>query len=162
MEDYHARIDNADLDIDENSVIVLKGVGPKGYPGMPEVGNVDLPEKLLKKGITDMVRISDGRMSGTAAGTVVLHVSPESALGGNFAVVKDGDIIEIDVLARKLHLDVSEEELTERKAAWVAPKPLAARGYVKIYIDHVQQANLGADLDILRGGSGSEVTRDLH
>jgi L-arabonate dehydrase len=162
MEDYHARIDNADLDIDENSVIVLKGVGPKGYPGMPEVGNVDLPEKLLKKGITDMVRISDGRMSGTAAGTVVLHVSPESALGGNFAVVKDGDIIEIDVVARKLHLDVSEEELTKRRAAWVAPKPLAARGYVKIYIDHVQQANLGADLDILRGGSGSEVTRDLH
>jgi dihydroxy-acid dehydratase len=97
MEDYHARIDNADLDIDENSVIVLKGVGPKGYPGMPEVGNVDLPEKLLKKGVTDMVRISDGRMSGTAAGTVVLHVSPESALGGNFAVVKDGDIIELDV-----------------------------------------------------------------
>jgi L-arabonate dehydrase len=162
MEDYHARIDKADLDIDENSVIVLKGVGPKGYPGMPEVGNVDLPEKLLKKGVTDMVRISDGRMSGTAAGTVVLHVSPESALGGNFAVVKDGDIIEIDVLARKLHLDVSEEELTKRKAAWIAPKPLAARGYVKIYIDHVQQANLGADLDILRGGSGSEVTRDLH
>jgi L-arabonate dehydrase len=162
MEDYHARIDNADLDIDENSVIVLKGVGPKGYPGMPEVGNVDLPEKLLKKGVTDMVRISDGRMSGTAAGTVVLHVSPESALGGNFAVVKDGDIIELDVEARKLHLDVSEEELTKRKAAWVAPKPLAARGYVKIYIDHVQQANLGADLDILRGGSGSEVTRDLH
>ena len=162
MEDYHLRIDNADLDIDENSVIVLKGVGPKGYPGMPEVGNVDLPEKLLKKGVTDMVRISDGRMSGTAAGTVVLHVSPESALGGNFAVVKDGDIIELDVEARKLHLHVSEEELTKRKAAWVAPKPLAARGYVKIYIDHVQQANLGADLDILRGGSGSEVTRDLH
>jgi dihydroxy-acid dehydratase len=162
MEDYHARIDNADLDIDENSVIVLKGVGPKGYPGMPEVGNVDLPEKLLKKGVTDMVRISDGRMSGTAAGTVVLHVSPESALGGNFAVVEDGDIIELDVEARNLHLHVSEEELMKRKAAWVAPKPLAARGYVKIYIDHVQQANLGADLDILRGGSGSEVTRDLH
>jgi len=162
MEDYHARIDNADLDIDENSVIVLKGVGPKGYPGMPEVGNVDLPEKLLKKGVLDMVRISDGRMSGTAAGTVVLHVSPESALGGNFAVVKDGDIIELDVEARKLHLDVSDEELTKRKAAWIAPEPLAVRGYVKIYIDHVQQAHLGADLDILRGGSGSEVTRDLH
>ena len=162
MEDYHARIDNVDLDIDENSVIVLKGVGPKGYPGMPEVGNVDLPEKLLKKGVSDMVRISDGRMSGTAAGTVVLHVSPESALGGNFAVIKDGDMIELDVEARKLHLDVNEEELTKRKAVWIAPEPLAVRGYVKIYIDHVQQANLGADLDILRGGSGSEVTRDLH
>ena len=162
MEDYHERIDKPDLDIDENSVIVLKGVGPKGYPGMPEVGNVDLPEKLLKKGITDMVRISDGRMSGTAAGTVVLHVSPESAIGGNFALVKDGDFIELDVEGRRLHLDISDDELAKRKAAWVAPEPLAARGYVKIYIDHVQQANLGADLDILRGGSGSEVTRDLH
>jgi L-arabonate dehydrase len=162
MEDYHERIDNPDLDIDENSVIVLKGVGPKGYPGMPEVGNVDLPEKLLKKGITDMVRISDGRMSGTAAGTVVLHVSPESAIGGTLALVKDGDFIELDVEARKLHLDITGEELAKRKAAWVAPEPLAARGYVKIYIDHVQQANLGADLDVLRGGSGSEVTRDLH
>jgi dihydroxy-acid dehydratase len=162
MEDYHARIDNADLDIDENSVIILKGVGPKGYPGMPEVGNVDLPEKLLKKGVTDMVRISDGRMSGTAAGTVVLHVSPESAIGGNFALVKDGDFIELDVEGRRLHLDITDEELAKRKAAWIAPEPLTARGYVKIYIDHVQQAHLGADLDILRGGSGSEVTRDLH
>jgi dihydroxy-acid dehydratase len=162
MEDYHKRIDNPDLEIDENSVIVLKGVGPKGYPGMPEVGNVDLPEKLLKKGVTDMVRISDGRMSGTAAGTVVLHVSPESAIGGTLALVKDGDIIELDVEGRRLHLDISAEELKKRKAAWIAPEPLGARGYVKIYIDHVQQANLGADLDILRGGSGSEVTRDLH
>lgn len=162
MEDYHERIDKPDLDIDENSVIVLKGVGPKGYPGMPEVGNVDLPEKLLKKGITDMVRISDGRMSGTAAGTVVLHVSPESAIGGTLALVKDGDFIELDVEARRLHLDITDEELAKRKAAWIAPEPLAARGYVKIYIDHVQQANLGADLDVLRGGSGSEVTRDLH
>jgi dihydroxy-acid dehydratase len=162
MEDYHQRIDNADLDIDENSVIVLKGVGPKGYPGMPEVGNVDLPEKLLKKGVTDMVRISDGRMSGTAAGTVILHVSPESAVGGTLALVKDGDIIELNVEERKLHLDISNEELTKRKAAWIAPQPLATRGYVKFYIDHVQQANLGADLDVLRGGSGSEVTRDLH
>jgi dihydroxy-acid dehydratase len=162
MEDYHQRIDNPDLDIDENSVIVLKGVGPKGYPGMPEVGNVDLPEKLLKKGVTDMVRISDGRMSGTAAGTVILHVSPESAVGGTLALVKDGDIIELNVEERKLHLDISNEELTKRKAAWIAPQPLATRGYVKFYIDHVQQANLGADLDVLRGGSGSEVTRDLH
>jgi dihydroxy-acid dehydratase len=110
MEDYHQRIDNADLDIDENSVIVLKGVGPKGYPGMPEVGNVDLPEKLLKKGVTDMVRISDGRMSGTAAGTVILHVSPESAVGGTLALVKDGDIIELNVEERKLHLDINETQ----------------------------------------------------
>lgn len=162
MEDYHERIDGPDLDIDENSVIVLKGVGPKGYPGMPEVGNVDLPEKLLKKGVQDMVRISDGRMSGTAAGTVVLHVSPESAVGGTLALVQDGDIIELDVEGRKLHLDISQDELAKRKAAWVAPEPLATRGYVKFYIDHVQQASLGADLDVLRGGSGSEVSRDLH
>jgi dihydroxy-acid dehydratase len=162
MEDYHHRIDDEDLDIDENSVIVLKGVGPVGYPGMPEVGNVDLPMKLLKKGVRDMVRISDGRMSGTAAGTVVLHVSPESAIGGTLALVQNGDMIEIDVEKRKLHLDISDEELAKRKAAWVAPAPQATRGYVKFYIDHVQQAHLGADLDILQGGSGSEVTRDLH
>lgn len=162
IEDYHKRIDDPDLDIDETCVIVLKGVGPKGYPGMPEVGNVDLPEKILRKGIKDMVRISDGRMSGTAAGTVVLHVSPESSVGGTLALVKDGDMIELDVAQRRLHLEVSEEELQKRKAAWTPPAPLATRGYVKLYIDHVQQADLGADLDILRGGSGSEVTRDLH
>jgi dihydroxy-acid dehydratase len=162
MEDYHQRIDDPDLNVDENSVIVLKGVGPVGYPGMPEVGNVDLPEKLLRKGIRDMVRISDGRMSGTAAGTVVLHVSPESAIGGMLALVKDGDMIELDVEKRKLHLDVGDDELKKRKAVWKVPKPMAERGYVKFYIDHVQQANLGADLDILQGGSGSEVTRDLH
>lgn len=162
MEDYHARVDDPNLDITENSVIVLKNVGPVGYPGMPEVGNVDLPLKLLQKGVKDMVRISDGRMSGTAAGTVVLHVSPESAVGGTLAFVKDGDMIELNVEQRKLHLDISEEELQKRKAAWTAPEPVADRGYVKIYIDHVQQAHLGADLDLLRGGSGSEVTRDLH
>ncbi len=120
------------------------------------------PEKLLKKGIKDLVRISDGRMSGTAAGTVVLHVSPESAIGGTLALVKNGDIIELDVQQRRLHLDVSDEELKKRKEAWIAPKRMATRGYVKFYIDHVQQANLGADLDILQGGSGSEVARDLH
>ena len=162
MEDYHQRIDDENLDIDENSVMVLKGVGPVGYPGMPEVGNMDLPMKLLKKGIRDMVRISDGRMSGTAAGTVVLHVSPESAIGGVLGLVKDGDMIEIDVEKRKLHLDISDEEMQKRKTSWKAPAPLAARGYVKFYIDHVQQAHLGADLDLLQGGSGSEVTRDLH
>jgi L-arabonate dehydrase len=162
IEDYHARIDDANLDIDENSIIVLKNVGPVGYPGMPEVGNVDLPEKLLRKGIKDIVRISDGRMSGTAAGTVVLHVSPESAVGGTLAFVEDGDIIELDVEKRLLHLDVSDEELEKRKAQWNAPKPVTERGYVKLYINHVQQAHLGADMDILNGASGSEVTRDLH
>jgi dihydroxy-acid dehydratase len=162
IEDYHARIDDPDLNIDENSVIVLKNAGPVGYPGMPEVGNVDLPEKLLRKGIKDMVRISDGRMSGTAAGTVVLHVSPESAIGGVLGLVRDGDMIELDVEKRKLHLDVSDEELQQRRSRWIPPKPVTARGYVKIYIDHVQQAHLGADLDILNGGSSEEVTRDLH
>ena len=162
MEDYHARIDDPDLDVDENCIIVLKTVGPVGYPGMPEVGNVDLPEKLLRKGIKDMIRISDGRMSGTAAGTVVLHVSPESAIGGTLALVKNGDMIELDVEKRKLHLDISDEELQKRRAAWVAPSPMTARGYVRLYINHVQQAHLGADLDILQGGSGDVVTRDLH
>jgi L-arabonate dehydrase len=162
IEDYHARIDDPNLDIDENSVIVLKNVGPVGYPGMPEVGNVDLPEKLLRKGVKDMIRISDGRMSGTAAGTVVLHVSPESAIGGTLALVKDNDIIELDVEQRKLHLEVSNEELETRRKKWIPPRLTTARGYVKIYIDHVQQAHLGADLNILNGGSDGEVTRDLH
>jgi len=162
MEDYHERIDLPDLDIDENCVIVLKGVGPKGYPGMPEVGNVDLPEKLIKKGVKDMVRISDGRMSGTAYGTVVLHISPESSIGGNLALVQDGDMIELDVERRLLQLDVSDEELAMRRANWKAPDPLATRGYVRIYLDHVEQAEKGADLDVLVGKSGSKVERDLH
>jgi len=162
IEDYHARIDDPALDIDEHCVIVLKGVGPVGYPGMPEVGNVDLPMKLLQKGVRDMIRISDGRMSGTAGGTVVLHVSPESAVGGVLALVEDGDMIELDVEARRLHLDVSEEELALRKARWQPPEPMATRGYVRFYIEHVQQAHLGADMDWLRGGSGGEVGRDLH
>ncbi|MFL5745352.1 MAG: IlvD/Edd family dehydratase [Niastella sp.] len=162
IEDYHARIDDPGLDIDEHCVIVLKGVGPVGYPGMPEVGNVDLPMKLLQKGIKDMVRISDGRMSGTAGGTVILHVSPESSIGGVLALVQNGDMIELDVTARKLHLDVSDEELAARKARWLQPAAMATRGYVKFYIDHVQQAHLGVDLDVLRGGSGDEVVRDLH
>ena len=162
IEDYHARIDDPNLDIDENSVIVLKNVGPVGYPGMPEVGNVDLPEKLLRKGIKDLVRISDGRMSGTAAGTVVLHVSPEAAIGGTIALVKDGDMIELDVEKRRLHLDITDEELEKRRAQWTPQKPIAARGYAKLYIDHVQQSHLGADLDVLNGGSGHEVIRDLH
>jgi dihydroxy-acid dehydratase len=162
MEDYHKRIDDPDLDIDETCVIVLKGVGPKGYPGMPEVGNVDLPEKLILKGVKDMVRISDGRMSGTAYGTVVLHISPESSVGGTLAIVQDGDFIELDVEKRKLHLEISGEELAKRKTNWKPPQPLAKRGYVRIYLDHVQQADKGADLDILVGSSGSKVERDLH
>lgn len=162
MEDYHERIDLPDLDIDENCVIVLKGVGPKGYPGMPEVGNVDLPEKLIKKGIKDMVRISDGRMSGTAYGTVVLHISPESSIGGTLALVQDGDMIELDVENRLLNLDVPDQELAKRRAQWKAPVPMATRGYVKIYLDHVEQAEKGADLDVLVGKSGSKVDRDLH
>ncbi len=162
FEEYHDKIDDSDLDIDENSVIVLKGLGPVGYPGMPEAGNVDLPEKLLKKGVTDMVRISDGRMSGTAYGTVVLHISPESAIGGTLAFVQNGDIIELNVPERSLHLDVSDEELANRKAKWTPPIPQAERGYVKMYINHVQQADKGADLDFLVGNSGSEVGRDVH
>jgi dihydroxy-acid dehydratase len=162
MEDYHHRIDSPDLDIDKDSVIVLKGVGPKGYPGMPEVGNVDLPKSLLEQGITDIVRISDGRMSGTAAGTVVLHISPESSVGGTLALVQNGDWISLDVTARTLNLEVSEQELLKRKKNWLPPKPVAERGYVKMYIDHVEQADKGADLDFLVGGSGSNVERDLH
>ncbi len=162
MEDYHKRIDDPNLEIDENSVIVLKGVGPKGYPGMPEVGNVDLPEKLIMKGVKDIVRISDGRMSGTAYGTVILHVSPESSVGGTLAVVQNGDMITLDVEKRLLQLNISDEELNKRKADWRAPEPLAKRGYVKMYLDHVEQAELGADLDFLVGGSGAKVDRDLH
>jgi L-arabonate dehydrase len=162
IEDYHHRVDDPDLDIDENSVMVLKGAGPKGYPGMPEVGNLTLPRKLLERGITDVVRISDGRMSGTAYGTVVLHVSPESAVGGTLALVQNGDMIELDVPNRRLHLDVSDEELAQRRAAWTPPAPHTDRGYVSLYIKHVQQSDKGADLDFLVGKSGSEVTRDSH
>lgn len=162
IEDYHARVDDPNLDIDETCVMVLKMVGPVGYPGMPEVGNMVLPKKLLSKGVTDMVRISDGRMSGTAYGTVVLHVSPESGIGGNLALVHNGDMIELDVKNRRIHLDVSDEELTKRRALWKTPDPVATRGYVSMYINHVQQADRGADLDFLVGKSGSQVTRDSH
>lgn len=162
IEDYNKRIDDPNLDIDENCVMVLKYVGPVGYPGMPEVGNMALPKKVLQKGIKDMVRISDGRMSGTAYGTAVLHVSPESAIGGNLALVQNGDMIELDVEKRLLHLHVSDEELTKRKAAWIAPPPAATRGYVSMYIKHVMGSDKGADLDFLQGSSGSTVTRDSH
>lgn len=162
IEDYNARIDDPNLDIDENCVMVLKYVGPVGYPGMPEVGNMALPKKLLQKGIKDMVRISDGRMSGTAYGTAVLHVSPESAIGGNLALVQNGDIIELDVAQRRLQLLVSDEELSERRKLWAPPPPAASRGYVHLYINHVMGADKGADLDFLQGNSGSKVTRDSH
>jgi L-arabonate dehydrase len=162
IEDYNKRIDDPNLDIDENCVMVLKYVGPVGYPGMPEVGNMALPKKLLQKGIKDMVRISDGRMSGTAYGTAVLHVSPESAIGGNLALVQNGDMIELDVEKRLLQLHVSDEELAKRKALWIAPAPAATRGYVSMYINHVMGSDKGADLDFLQGSSGSEVTRDSH
>jgi dihydroxy-acid dehydratase len=162
IEDYKARIDDEDLDVDETSVLVLKNVGPKGYPGMPEVGNMGLPKKLLEKGVRDMIRISDGRMSGTGFGTVVLHASPEAAAGGNFAVVKTGDVIELDVAARRLYLDVPDEELALRKQSFT-PQPVGiSRGYAYLYTQHVEQAHLGADFDFLKGGSGSEVARDSH
>jgi dihydroxy-acid dehydratase len=161
VEDLHERINDEALDIDESCVMVLKGAGPKGYPGFAEVGNMPLPPKVLRKGISDMVRISDGRMSGTAYGTVVLHVSPEAALGGPLALVQSGDMIELDVPNRRLHLDVSDEEMERRRALWSAPvRP--ARGWYKIYVDHVQQAHLGADLDLLVGASGAAVPRDSH
>ncbi len=162
IEDYHARIDDPELDIDETCVMVLKYVGPVGYPGMPEVGNMALPKKVLDKGVLDMVRISDGRMSGTAYGTVILHVSPESAIGGTLAVVENGDYIELDVANRRIHLDVSDEELIRRKLNWIKPEPATTRGYVSLYVNNVEQADKGADFGFLVGGSGSEVTRDSH
>lgn len=162
IEDYHARIDDPELDIDENCVMVLKNVGPKGYPGMPEVGNMALPKKLLEKGIKDMVRISDGRMSGTAYGTVFLHVSPESAIGGNLALIENGDIIEVDVHNKRLHLDVSDEVLAERRTHFVPIDLGYERGYTKLYIKTVTQAHHGADLDFLEGFSGSIVNRESH
>lgn len=162
IEDYHARIDDPNLEIDETSVMVLKNVGPKGYPGMPEVGNMALPKKLLEKGITDMVRISDARMSGTAYGTVFLHASPESAIGGNLGLVQNGDEIEVDVPNRSIHLHVSDEELAERRKNW---KPIDLgydRGYTQLYVNTVMQADKGADLDFLIGKSGHEVKRESH
>ncbi len=162
IEDFHARIDDPKLDVDERSIMVLKNCGPKGYPGMAEVGNMPLPPKLLKRGITDMVRISDARMSGTAYGTVVLHVAPEAAAGGALALVENGDAIELDVGRRRLELLVAEEDLARRRKQWKAPKPPLERGYWKLYFDHVLQANEGADLDFLVGKSGPLVPRDNH
>jgi len=162
IEDFHARIDDPALDIDASCVMVLKNCGPKGYPGMAEVGNMPLPPKLLKKGVTDMVRISDARMSGTAYGTVVLHVAPEAAAGGPLALVENGDQIELDVAKRRLQLLVPDRILARRRAKWRRPKAPLQRGYWKLYFDHVLQAHEGADLDFLAGRSGAFVPRDNH
>src|SRR5207249_7957089 len=162
IEDFHKRIDDENLDVDETCVLVLKNCGPKGYPGMAEVGNMPLPPKILRKGIIDMVRISDARMSGTAYGTVVLHTAPEAAAGGPLALVRNGDIIELDVSARRLHLDVSDAELARRRAKWKAPPPHSDRGWVKLYCETVQQADKGVDLDFLVGKSGAKVGRESH
>jgi len=162
IEDLHARIDDPKLPVDASSVLVLKNCGPKGYPGFPEVGNFALPAKLLKKGVTDMVRISDARMSGTAYGTVVLHTAPEAAAGGPLALVQNGDLIELDVAKRKLHLHVTAAELARRRAKWKPPKPHSDRGWVKLYCDTVQQADKGVDLDFLVGKSGAKVGRESH
>ncbi|WP_293996726.1 IlvD/Edd family dehydratase [Sphaerotilus sp.] len=160
--DFHARIDDEALDVDETCILVLKNCGPKGYPGMAEVGNMPLPPKVLRKGITDMVRISDARMSGTAYGTVVLHTAPEAAAGGTLALVQNGDLITLDVAGRSLHLHVDDAELDRRRAAWTPPVPPMDSGYWKLYIDHVLQADEGADLDFLRGKRGSAVPKDNH
>jgi dihydroxy-acid dehydratase len=164
IEDYHARIDDPDLEVDASSILVLKGCGPKGYPGMPEVGNMALPSKLLRQGVRDMVRISDARMSGTAYGTVVLHVAPEAEAGGPLALVQNGDEIVLDGPNRSLQLLVDDAELARRRAAWEAARPPSpyTRGWYKLYVDTVQQADRGVDLDFLVGKSSADVTRESH
>ncbi|MEU6610979.1 dihydroxy-acid dehydratase [Streptomyces shenzhenensis] len=164
IEDFHARVDDPDLDIDADSVMVLRGCGPKGYPGMPEVSNMPLPRKLLEQGVRDVVRVCDGRMSGTAYGTVVLHVAPEAAAGGPLALVRDGDPIVLDVPARLIALDIPAEVLAARTANQASLDAYASptRGWERLYVDHVQQADTGADLDFLNGSSGSAVTRESH
>ncbi|WP_114558730.1 dihydroxy-acid dehydratase [Desertihabitans aurantiacus] len=164
IEDFHARIDDPDLDVDADSVLVLRGCGPKGYPGMPEVSNMPLPKKLLEQGVRDMVRVCDGRMSGTAYGTVVLHVAPEAAAGGPLALVRTGDVIDLDIAERRIDVDVPADEWAARTpdeasvAAYAAPR----RGWERLYVDHVLQADTGADLDFLLGSSGSQVSRESH
>jgi dihydroxy-acid dehydratase len=160
-EEVRARVDDPDLPVDETSVLVLRGCGPKGYPGMPEVANLPLPRKLLERGVRDVVRVSDARMSGTAYGTVVLHVAPESAVGGPLALVRDGDPIVLDLAGRRLDLAVDEPELSRRKAS-VAVPPVPAGGWARLYVDHVLQADKGADLDFLVGCRGHDVPRESH
>jgi dihydroxy-acid dehydratase len=162
IEDYKARIDDPNLDIDETCVMVLKGAGPRGYPGMPEVGNLPLPPKILAKGVTDMVRISDARMSGTAYGTVVLHTSPESAVGGPLALVQNGDLIQLDVPNRRVDVLVAGDELERRRTAWRPAAPAFERGYARLYTEHVLGADRGVDFDFLVGKSGSHVAREMH
>ncbi|MGC7098760.1 IlvD/Edd family dehydratase [Amycolatopsis lurida] len=164
IEDFHARVDDPDLDVDADSVLVLRGCGPKGYPGMPEVSNMPLPRKLLEQGVRDMVRVCDGRMSGTAYGTVVLHVAPEAAAGGPLALVRTGDMISLDVAARRIDVELSEEDLAAREPseATVSAYANPRRGWERLYVDHVLQADTGADLDFLLGSSGSEVSRESH
>ncbi len=162
IEDYKERIVDPELDVDETCILVLKNCGPRGYPGMPEVGNMGLPPKVLARGVRDMVRISDARMSGTAYGTVVLHVAPEAAAGGPLAHVREGDMIELDVAGRSLQLDVSPTELARRAEEWEAPKPAMVGGYQGLYVDHVQQADHGADFDFLIGCRGAQVPRESH
>jgi hypothetical protein len=161
-EAYYAVVSDPDLDADENTVLVIRYCGPRGYPGMPEVSNVPLPAKLLRRGVRDMVRICDGRMSGTAYGTVVLHVAPEAAAGGPLALVRTGDWVTLDVPSRLLTLEVADEELDRRRAEWNPLPPHASRGWTRLYTEHVQQASDGADLDFLVGGSGHEVGRESH
>jgi len=164
IEDFRARIDDPELDVDEDSVLVLRGCGPRGYPGMPEVSNMPLPRKLLERGVRDMVRVCDGRMSGTAYGTVVLHVTPEAAAGGPLALVRSGDWIELDVAARRIDVDLPADELARRTPSEATVNGYAnpQRGWERLYVDHVLQADQGADLDFLRGASGSQVTRESH
>jgi L-arabonate dehydrase len=185
FEEMRAKVDSEDLQVDENSVLVLKGCGPRGYPGFPEVpgpspdlsdvkmhcdlssglvqvGNMPLPKKVLRKGVKDMVRISDARMSGTAYGTVVLHTSPEAAVGGPLAVVKTGDQITLDTKGRSVTLDISEDELALRLRGWKPEPPVTTRGYVNLYVNHVQQADKGADFDFLQGLTGAPVARHSH
>jgi len=162
IEDYKRRIEDPDLPVDESSVMVLKNCGPRGYPGMAEVGNMGLPPKLLRKGVRDMVRVSDARMSGTAYGTVVLHVVPEAAAGGPLALVREGDPVVLDVEARKLELDIEEPELERRRRDWTPPAPAMASGYQRLYVDHVMQADRGCDFDFLVGMRGAAVPRESH
>ncbi|UCJ15629.1 dihydroxy-acid dehydratase [Pseudomonas sp. MM211] len=162
IDDYKAKINDESLDIDEHCVMVLKNCGPRGYPGMAEVGNMGLPPKVLRKGITDMVRISDARMSGTAYGTVVLHTTPEAAAGGPLAVVRDGDMIELDVEARRIHLDIPEAELRQRLAEWQPTVEPPTSGYIKLFHDHVEGADSGADFDFLKGCRGAGIPKDSH
>ena len=162
IDDMHKRIDDPALDVDASCILVLKNCGPKGYPGFPEVGNFALPAKMLKKGVTDMIRISDARMSGTAYGTVVLHTAPEAAAGGPLALVENGDVIELDVAKRRIHLHVPDDELARRRAKWKVPKAHSDRGWVKLYCETVLQADEGVDLDFLVGKSGAKVGRPSH